>query len=793
MNPLPAGPLTSQRDNDATRRELTTRTLAVRAAGIDESARSFEAVAATESRALVFDWMRGEAIEEVLVADGCDVGEQVPLLDSHMRWTSLDQIGSSREYRRDGNTWICRNFLVSGDQEVERIWLRIKQRHLRDVSIGYEVLEYVDIPARQTQRVAGRDWTAGDRTLRVTTKWRIRELSVTPIGADQQAKIRSQLGVQVAPNLRSMSMNPRLLAYIRKLMGNPNATEQECREHMATLRGVERTLANILDYPESDAGARSTVDLAIRSLGHDPEQPWSLLPTTQTQPQGGERTATSGSGVASVVAPPAGGHVLTPEQARSEGARLERERQSQLREMASTIVPAEVLQRAINEGWTIERAGPVFLQHIRDSREAPLSADVPGRAPAGHSRNSQSDYTRDSLAAALMLREGVNDPTRAWPSFHSETGTIRRRNLASDQAIGRAVDRGHEMGRLSMVEIVRRALEADGVRCEPDAVSIGRALQQRGAAAMSNSVLVGVFTQTYGAVMLDAYEQTADTTAGWTIERENPNFLQNERHRMERAAALTRHAKGGTANDVKIGEAGPEYTRIFRYSGQFTIDEIDLINDTFGALNDYTPQEMGEAARRLRPDIVYYILISNPTMRDGVALFHATHANLVAAGGALAKATLEALTNKIAVQQENGINLNLQAKYLILPTALQFTGRELVRSQTVVARGGTDAIIPSANALVDQGFEVVTDPRLDNGVTDPVTGTTAAGDVSDWYLACAGSRHTIEVTYLRGSSRSPQIRSGVLDKGQFGLWFDVKQDIGGKALDWRGVGKSVAP
>lgn len=193
----------SQRDVEELLR-LTTRSVAVRESSINEQERSFEAVAATESRVPIFDWQRGEFVEEVLLADGCRGAEQIPLLDSHQRWTSLDQIGSSRNWRREGTDWLCRNYLVEGDSEVERIWKRILQRHLKDVSVGYEVLERVDIPARTTQRVAGRDWTAGEITLRISTIWMRRELSVTPIGADQQAKIRSHQGQLMARKPRRL-------------------------------------------------------------------------------------------------------------------------------------------------------------------------------------------------------------------------------------------------------------------------------------------------------------------------------------------------------------------------------------------------------------------------------------------------------------------------------------------------------------------------------------------------------------------------------------------------------------
>jgi len=48
-----------------------------------------------------------------------------------------------------------------------------------------------------------------------------------------------------------------------------------------------------------------------------------------------------------------------------------------------------------------------------------------------------------------------------------------------------------------------------------------------------------------------------------------------------------------------------------------------------------------------------------------------------------------------------------------------------------------------------------------------------------------------QVGYLRGTGRVPAIRSFVLDKGQWGIGWDIKFDIGAKALDFRGMYFSV--
>jgi hypothetical protein len=70
--------------------------------------------------------------------------------------------------------------------------------------------------------------------------------------------------------------------------------------------------------------------------------------------------------------------------------------------------------------------------------------------------------------------------------------------------------------------------------------------------------------------------------------------------------------------------------------------------------------------------------------------------------------------------------------------------------------------------------------------------TAYAGDANDWYLVAAGGSHApIAVRYLAGTRRSPKFRSGVLDRGQFGMWFDVQHNIGAKALHYETIRKMV--
>ncbi|OWY59100.1 hypothetical protein B7486_76375, partial [cyanobacterium TDX16] len=90
------------------------------------------------------------------------------------------------------------------------------------------------------------------------------------------------------------------------------------------------------------------------------------------------------------------------------------------------------------------------------------------------------------------------------------------------------------------------------------------------------------------------------------------------------------------------------------------------------------------------------------------------------------------------------------------------------------------------NVISDLNLQVVGDGRLENGLVDPDSGSTLSGSSSTWYLA-SNMGHTIEVGYLRGTGRAPRVRPFKLDRGQWGIGWDVRMEIGAKALDWKAL------
>jgi hypothetical protein len=186
---------------------LFMRQMPERAASIIDEQRSFEATMSTEVVAQVADMKNWRIIDEVMIARGGQFPTYLPLLDNHFRSGSESVIGSSRGFKLDqNNEWFGRVFVAEPANERDRvnvIWSRVKGGHLRAVSLGYLPAEggFVDIPPGQERTIDGKSYRAKARVLRITQSWQPHEVSLTPIGADSKAIIRSLMG-DIAQNPR---------------------------------------------------------------------------------------------------------------------------------------------------------------------------------------------------------------------------------------------------------------------------------------------------------------------------------------------------------------------------------------------------------------------------------------------------------------------------------------------------------------------------------------------------------------------------------------------------------------
>lgn len=166
---------------------ITTRFVEVKPSSYDKEKKSVRVVAASEKPVQIFDWERWEIVDEVLLMAGFELPEtrQVPLLDTHSRWSVDDVLGSARNFTSNGSVLEADTFFSSVEEDVET---KVREGHLTDLSVGYRALESTYIPKNEKAVIRGRTF---EGPLKVTSRWLVKELSLAPIGADETAKVRS--------------------------------------------------------------------------------------------------------------------------------------------------------------------------------------------------------------------------------------------------------------------------------------------------------------------------------------------------------------------------------------------------------------------------------------------------------------------------------------------------------------------------------------------------------------------------------------------------------------------------
>ena len=713
--------------------ELTTRSVSLRAATIDEESRSVEAVIATEQPVTVWDWRRGEPIDEVLLIKGARLPDQLPLLANHSRWDLDDVLGSARKISAQDAQILARLYFAEGDDAADRAWNKARQGHLTDVSIGYRVVEAIDIQPDSTAKVNGRTFKSGKRALRIATVWEPREVSLVPIGADPAAKLRESKPFQPRG---SNTMDPKLREYLETIGLRAEADDTEANLFRGKLTGEQRTRAD---------------ELAVAGQRQDPPP--------DPPPASNQRSD-----------PPANPPRTSPDQAEiaRQAIAEERERVRQITELAGADVPQAVRERAITEGWDIARASQEFLVAIRTGRQ-PADPPVPG-GPAIHSRDAATGLSARSLAAGLIAGNGLA------PTEH-RMHNGRQTPLRSDQITEQDAEQGERFARLSAVDICRQAAFLDSGRAILDPEEAIRA-------AVSGGTLLNVFTTSAYASLMAAWETIGDTTTGWCDEEDVANFQTQENVSLTASTRLEQLARGDTAKHATASDSKETY-KIARYAKQFVIDEQDILDDRLGALMRM-PAEMGEAARRVRPDLVYSIMLENPSLvADSTAVFHANHSNLGSA--VLGADSLKSGISAMVKQRLNNNVLNIRPRFLIVPAELEWTARGLTASAALAKlfADSSDPFYTQLNLLAQEGIRVVVDDRLGAiGVIDPRTGTARTGSDTGWYLAMGGTK-SIRVAYRRGTNRAPSMRSFNLDRGQWGIGWDVNLDIGADFMEYR--------
>lgn len=420
-----------------------------------------------------------------------------------------------------------------------------------------------------------------------------------------------------------------------------------------------------------------------------------------------------------------------------------------------------VIQAKVREGHI--RAVSVGSSPIETTRVLPGHEAVANgrsyRAPDNHTLHVNTRWrARECSLCAIGADPGAHIRSRSTHSLQG--GYPMPSTLLLDQC-------------RSWPEYFRLQLRAAGEQLPDNTLDMVRA-------GLSNVDGLASFSGALKTAILDGYHAASDTTAGWVRTVPLPNFITQQTAYVDTPIRLSKITRGGTAATVSFG-ISPTGWRLARFGLQVTFDDQDIVDNADIGLMQLGFAEAGAAVRRLIPDLVYSLLLSNESLADGVALFHSSRGNTASGGGsALSETSLDSGIGAIGAQtlaDESGdpVHVGLSAGYLVVPPAKFGLAKRLVKN------------MGDESSLVVRGESRLTT----TGVVDPRDDEIVQGNGNNWLLAAPHEQAAGIVVGLLNGQAEPTITSYELGQGQWGVGFDVKFDVGVAAVNGKPLYLSV--
>lgn len=392
---------------------------------------------------------------------------------------------------------------------------------------------------------------------------------------------------------------------------------------------------------------------------------------------------------------------------------------------------------------SIEQARARLLEHLGAGAEPATPSDY---APSVQVLADAADRRREAMASAMLARVG-----RATP------------------------DASNEYRGLRLLEMARASLEAAGVSTRGmDAIQVATAALRYGPVrgAQTTSDFPVLLEDVIHKMVLAGYQAQPMTWDRFCRTGDVSDFRDHKRLRTGVIGNLGEVNESGEYRNINIPDAESERIAARRRGAIVQITPEVLVNDDLGQIQNIA-DALGRSAGRTIESGVYTLLNSNPVMSDGVALFHADHGNLAAAGAVPGVDTLDAA--RVAMRKQTDI-----------------TGQEYLDIMPAIA-----LVTPDQAGNTRVVVEAVYDPDANNKLQKPNRVNGIVGDIVDsprlagaaWYLfADPMVAPVLEVVFLDGQ-REPRLeqeesfRSG-------GLSWRVELPFGVAAIDYRGAFKN---
>lgn len=403
----------------------------------------------------------------------------------------------------------------------------------------------------------------------------------------------------------------------------------------------------------------------------------------------------------------------------------------------------------IQNGKTIEETRAAVLEKLKTEHPPISTKGIDGMSVLA----DEEEKFRSAVSDALLMRGGLS-VKRPADGFRDFMG-MSLRDIAID-ALERMGEKG--INRKSSDELY-------SLLCR--------------AYFNPSNAFTAIMDQSIQKAYIEGYRTVPVTFDKWTKKGSLNDFKIHDNYYLAGPAGLFYEVPEGgeLKHDVMRDEKRPT-RQLKTYGRQFTMTRQTFINDDIGFLTKM-PAKYAASARKTLNKQVYSILIDNPVIYDGAAVFGKHHKNVLASGSGITKEAVQ--TMFLALQQQKdefGEAIVIRPAVIIVPIGYMFEMYTLFYSPTIQTNENTQATNPLYNYR--ESIQVIEEPTLN---------VLCAGKEVPWFLVGDSSdTDFIEVDYLNGNEM-PQIRR-MEASGQLGFVWDIYLDWGVTVMDWHGCVKN---
>ncbi len=669
----------------------------------NKEARAVTAAVLTDAPTWMYDWERGW-IQEILPMETCRIPAQMPLCDTHNTSTIKAQLGSCRNIRAEnvkGQGQLVADLVFARDPDSQNAMEKVEDGHVTDMSGGYRIYASAYVEEGETYTLKGKTYIG---PVKVALDWEPSEGSVCPIGADVFSKVRAKSAEQPAKTNGTTSAQ------------SAAATSQRSSdENSQEAKAMKKTFDQFCRNMGIDAAALTDAQRSMLEMIFD-AQCKELAADAEIPADAKERAAKV---------------MKSTKEAEERGARVELERQSEIRSMCSVPGAEALADKLINDKVGIEDARKQVLEHLRSSR-APISTP-------------KSTIEGGETSGEKLVRAATH-------------GLAMRHNIkVENPAAGANEFRGR-----SLMRVVEECLHAIGVNTR--SLSDDEMIQR----AMASGDFPNILSNVANLQLKMAYENSEETWRDIVeINNDVSDFKVMTVANFGGVPVFSEVLEGGGYKAVDFRENGAT-NQVKTYGCEAKMTRQMIVNDQLGAFLRAI-ELFGVGADKLIGNGVWGIITTNPsisTLGNGTsnALFSVAHGNLIENASALGNDGVAAL--RLKLRQMKGLKttdtMNLRLARIAVPSELEEQARVLTENALMVVDG-----VGVKNTAF--GLQLTVEDRL------------SANSTVDYYGFA--SRPIIQVAFLNGQQRPEIVRLNSRNPDMFEVMARV--DVGWAPIEHR--------